>query len=225
MHEVFESWIPDFTYFLVNNHDFSNEELLNHSDEMSLIMLLNKIQNVADFSEFQALPTKDINKIVRESPEAVIDIIVMVVQALCMKLNITKEDTDKCMEKVRTRNMGYLWENMEKIDIQEERRLALEAKEELKKVIEQTKIEISRVKEESEAEISRVKEESEAEISRVKEESEAELSRVKEESEAEISRVKNESEAELSEARTVQKDLQEENEHLKSLLKSYGIIL
>ena len=48
MHEIFEEYIPDFTYFLVNNQDFSKEELLEHQDEMSLIMLINKIQNKAD---------------------------------------------------------------------------------------------------------------------------------------------------------------------------------
>ena len=92
MHEIFEEYIPDFTYCLVNNHKFSNKELLERKDE--------------------------INRIVRDSPEAVIDIIVMVMQALCTKLNLSRQDTDECVKKVRTRNMGYLWANMEQIDVQ-----------------------------------------------------------------------------------------------------------
>ena len=59
-----------------------------------------------------------INRIVEESPEAVIDIIVMVMQALCTKLNLSRQDTEECVRKVRTRDMGYLWANMEKIDVQ-----------------------------------------------------------------------------------------------------------
>ena len=42
----------------------------------------------------------------------------MVMHALCTKLNLSKQDTEECVEKVRTRNMGYLWANMEKIDVQ-----------------------------------------------------------------------------------------------------------
>ena len=118
MHEIFEEYIPDFTYCLVDNHKFSNEELLERKDEMSLIMLLNKIQDEADLSEFLRLSSEDINRIVRESPEAVIDIIVMVMQALCTKLNLSKQDTEECVKKVRTRDMGYLWANMKKIDVQ-----------------------------------------------------------------------------------------------------------
>ena len=39
-----KEYIPDFTYCLVDNHKYSNKELLERKDEMSLIMLLNKIQ-------------------------------------------------------------------------------------------------------------------------------------------------------------------------------------
>ena len=42
----------------------------------------------------------------------------MVMQALCTKLNLSSQDTEECVKKVRTRNMGYLWANMEKIDVQ-----------------------------------------------------------------------------------------------------------
>ena len=118
MHEIFEEFIPDFTYCLVDNHRFTNQELLDRQDEMSLIMLLNKIQTKADLSEFVHIPNEEINRIVKESPEAVIDIIAMVMQALCTKLNLSSQDTEECVKKVRTRNMGYLWANMEKIDVQ-----------------------------------------------------------------------------------------------------------
>lgn len=131
MHEIFEDYIPDFTYCLVNSHDYTNKELLDHKDEMSLIMLLNKIQNKADLSDFFNIPAEEINRIVKESPEAVIDIIVMAMQALCTKLNLSKQDVEECVKKVRTRDMGYLWENMEKIDVQASQAEVARAKKEL----------------------------------------------------------------------------------------------
>ena len=131
MHELFEEYIPDFTYCLVDNHKYSNKELLERKDEMSLIMLLNKIQTKADLSEFLHIPADEINRIVQESPEAVIDIIVMVMQALCTKLNLSRQDTEECVKKVRTRDMGYLWANMEKIDVQASQAEVAQAKAEL----------------------------------------------------------------------------------------------
>ena len=131
MHELFEEYIPDFTYCLVDNHKYTNKELLAHQDEMSLIMLLNKIQTKADLSEFVHIPDDEINRIVKESPEAVIDIIVMVMTALCTKLNLSRQDTEECVKKVRTRDMGYLWANMEKIDVQASQAEVAQAKAEL----------------------------------------------------------------------------------------------
>ena len=170
LHEYFEEYIPDFTYCLVDNHKFSNKELLERQDEMSLIMLLNKIQTKADLSEFLHIPADEINRIVEQSPEAVIDIIVMVMQALCTKLNLSRQDTEECVKKVRTREMGYLWANMEKIDVQAAQAEVAQAKAELAKVRaekEQVQIEMEQVqveKEQAQAE----KEQASAEVERLK---------------------------------------------------------
>ena len=145
LHEIFEDYIPDFTYCLIHNQAYSNQELLDHRDEMSLIMLLNKIQTVADLSEFFTIPPEEINRIVKDSPTAVIDIIVMVMRTLCTKMNLTSEETEECIQKVRTRDMGYLWANMEKIDVQAERektRKAIEALEATRAEVEATQAEV-----------------------------------------------------------------------------------
>ena len=156
MHELFEEYIPDFTYCLVDNHKYTNKELLAHQDEMSLIMLLNKIQTKADLSEFVHIPDEEINRIVKESPEAVIDIIVMVMTALCTKLNLSRQDTEECVKKVRTRDMGYLWANMEKIDVQASQAEVAKAKAALIDI--QAKLSEKQVElDEKQAEIERLK--------------------------------------------------------------------
>ena len=157
MHELFEEYIPDFTYCLVDNHKYTNKELLAHQDEMSLIMLLNKIQTKADLSEFVHIPDEEINRIVKESPEAVIDIIVMVMNALCTKLNMSDQDTKECVKKVRTRDMGYLWANMEKIDVQASQAEVAQAKAELADI--KAKFEDTKAKfEDTKAELTSTKE-------------------------------------------------------------------
>ena len=123
-------------------HDYSNEELLERGDEMSLIMLFNKIQDVIDLSEFLKLPRERLDGIVKDTPEAVLDIIVSAMESLCGKIDATEEETQKCVNKVKERRMGYLWENMEKMSIQEERRNTAQARVELK--IAQEKLEQTR---------------------------------------------------------------------------------
>ena len=48
------------------------------------------------------------------------------VRSLCTKIHISAEETDDAVQKVREHKLGYLFENMEKIDIQQLRKEAEE---------------------------------------------------------------------------------------------------
>ena len=91
---------------------------------MSLLMLINKFQTADDISNFKEISKDKIDAIIQDSPEAVIDIIASEVKSLCTKIHISAEETDEAVRKVREHKLGYLFENMEKIDIQELRRIA-----------------------------------------------------------------------------------------------------
>jgi hypothetical protein len=114
----------------VRLHDYSNEELLARGDEMSLIMLFNKIQDTVDLSEFLKLPREKLNDIVKDTPEAILDIIASVMESLCVKIGATEEEMQECVSRVKERRMGYLFENIEKMDIQAERRNTAQARAE-----------------------------------------------------------------------------------------------
>ena len=131
--EPLRGWVPDFTYEVVRLHDYSNEELLARGDEMSLIMLFNKIQDMMDLSKFLKLPQEKLDDMVRDTPEAILDIIVSVMESLCVKIGATEEEMQECVSRVRERRMGYLFENIEKMDIQAERRNTAEARAEARK--------------------------------------------------------------------------------------------
>ena len=126
---IFQKSIPDFTYEVVRLHDYGNEELLNRGDEMSLIMMFNKIQDAMDLEEFLQIPSEKLNDIIKDTPEYIVDVIASVMKALCVKIDAGEEETDRCIQKVKERKMGYLFENMEKMSIREERRLRAEAEE------------------------------------------------------------------------------------------------
>ena len=130
--EGLEEYIPDFTYKLVRIHDYSNEDLLNKADEMSLIMMLNKIQTAEDLHGMLDISSEDINAIVKYSDERVMTIIRDVVYLLCRKMNLPADETREVLSQIKEgKNMGYLFENMEHMDIQEERRKTQEAQKRL----------------------------------------------------------------------------------------------
>ncbi len=122
MGELFQKYIPDFEYKLVKIHDYTNRELLDYEDAISVLMLINKIQRAEDFEGFEDISAEEINRIYKKSPKDVEEILVEMVYALCRKINLSDRETKKYIKEARGGNMGYLWENMEKMDIQQERR-------------------------------------------------------------------------------------------------------
>ena len=149
MNEFFGSYIPDFTYKLVRNHDYSNEELLRNEDEMSLLMMLGKAQTPEDIQRLLNTERAQVQTIINKAPEHILELIASTVWSLCMKMNVSQDEAKQCVRKVRERQMGYWFENMEKMDIQAERRNTAEARAELKKArqeLEQSKKELEQSK-------------------------------------------------------------------------------
>ena len=84
--------------------------------------------------------------IIQKAPEHVLEIIASTVWSLCMKMNVPQTEAEQCVQKVRERQMGYWFENMEKMDIQEERRNTAKARADANKA----KQEAARAKEDAE---------------------------------------------------------------------------
>lgn len=133
MKELFEDYIPDFTYKLIRNHDYSNDELLHNDDEMSLLMMLGKAQTPEDIHNLVNADQDKVTRIIQRAPEQILELIADTVWNLCMKMNVPQNEAEECVKKVRERQMGYWFENMEKMDIQAERRNTAEAHKEAEK--------------------------------------------------------------------------------------------
>ncbi len=126
--EAFGEYVPDFRYYLVPICDYSNEELLEKADEMSLIMLINKIQTAEDVSEFRSIAPEALGKILKETPKHLLDKMANIMLAFLLKVNVPVPEAEELVERVRDKKMAELFECMEKMDIQEERRKTAEQK-------------------------------------------------------------------------------------------------
>lgn len=126
---TFGKYLPDFEYYLVPLRDFSNEALMEKKDEISLVMMINKLQTAEDIKNFRRLPREEVEAILQDSPEHLVSVIADVLRAFLLKINVPVSETEKLTDKLRKKKMGELFENMEKMDIQAERRnTALEKK-------------------------------------------------------------------------------------------------
>ena len=115
--EEMAEYIPDFTYQVVSLNKYTNEELSKKHDEMSLVMLINKIQSSEDLSEFRKGSEEMVDSIYANAPDEIKEIYKKILWSLLMKMKVPSEDARELMDGIGGRGMGYLFENMEEIDI------------------------------------------------------------------------------------------------------------
>ena len=93
-------------------------------------MLNNKIRAPNNMSAFINLPGKQVDNILRDTPEHLLDILSRVFRVLLYSMNLPENNAEDAVAKIRERKMGKLFENVT-MDIQTERRSAAEARAEL----------------------------------------------------------------------------------------------
>lgn len=120
--DIFREYIPDFNYYLIPLRDYSNEELMAREDEISLVMLINKMQTKEDIEAFRRLPADRVEAVLKSSPTHLVNIIADILLAFLLKENVPAAEAEELACKVREKKMAQLFENMEKMDIQAERR-------------------------------------------------------------------------------------------------------
>ena len=97
------------------------------------------------------IPAVKLEEILKDTPPHVLKIIADVLFVLLLKENVPLDEAEELVEKVREKKMGELFENMEHMDIQAERKNTAEQRERADKAEEradkaekQTKIEKER---------------------------------------------------------------------------------
>ena len=128
--ELMKEYVPDFIYKTVHIHSYTNEELQAKHDEMALVMLINKIQNAKDYNEFLTTSKEFVDSIYEEASDDIQKVIKEILWSLFMKMNVPTDEAQKMMKLLEESSMGYLFENMEKMDIQAERQNTKIAREE-----------------------------------------------------------------------------------------------
>ena len=138
--ELLGDYLPHFRYQLVRLHDYSNEELLRRGDEISLTMLIHKIRCPEDIVTFTRLPQEQVDRILKDTPEYLLEIMEKLLRALLYSMNLEEDKTEDVVSRIKERKMGRLFESVT-FDFQAAVR---EAAEEAAKETEEKETKISR---------------------------------------------------------------------------------
>lgn len=150
--DILEKYVPDFTYELIGLQNYSNKELLSREEELSLVMMLNRVQAVEDldFANWSEEQRAVIHKIMHSAPQDVLRILAQMVYHFGLKLNLPDERVRESVKNVEDREMGELWANMDEINIPELKRQLQEEAEQVRKEAEQQCRKAEQVRKEAE---------------------------------------------------------------------------
>ncbi len=120
--DVLGEYIPDFRYLVVPLSRYSVEELVEKGDELSLVMLTDRLRSAADFRALQDIPREYFEELSRKAPESVLRLIGKLIAVLLFRLNVPKDEVEEFTDRIERRDFTMLFENFETYDVQETRR-------------------------------------------------------------------------------------------------------
>lgn len=124
--DVLEKYIPDFEYLVVPLTSYSNEELIAKKDELSLVMLINKLRNSADFKNLRDIPPEYFKHLEQNTPEYLLQLISKIVAVFLYRLNVPRQEVEQFTDQIKRREFDMLFDSFEAYDVQETRRISKE---------------------------------------------------------------------------------------------------
>ena len=125
MRDVLCEFIPDFRYILVDIRSIERAELISKNDELSLVMIINKLKDSGEFKSLD-LPEDYLQNIARKAPADVLDVIARVVTVILRELKLEENEVYEFTDQIKERKMGRILEHFQGYDVPATRREARE---------------------------------------------------------------------------------------------------
>lgn len=117
-------YIPDFEYLVVPLSDYTNEQLIDKKDELSLIMLINKLKTSADFKNLKEIPPEYFENLAENTPEYLLKLIGKIISVFLYRLNVPRKEVEDFTDQIERREFNMLFDSFEAYDVQETRRIS-----------------------------------------------------------------------------------------------------
>lgn len=119
--------------------DYSDEQLMERKDELSVVMMLDKLRDAAEFTGLGSEERSEyLKEVLSASPEYLLGIIARMAEVLLSRLNVPLKEAEEFTNQIKERRMGELFSNFKGYDVQAARQKAYqegEAKGETKKLL------------------------------------------------------------------------------------------
>ena len=123
--DMLGEYIPDYRCLMVQLNRYSNRMLMEKEDELSVVMMLNRLREAGDFAALQEeVPAEYLKKVTAQTPEYLLGIIGQVVEILLGRLNVPRDEARRFADQVKERKVGELFANFKGYDVQATRREA-----------------------------------------------------------------------------------------------------
>ena len=124
--DALEKYIPDFEYLVVPLTSYSNRELIEKNDELSLIFLINKLRNSMEFRNLREIPKEYFDNLSENTPDYLLTIIGKIIATLLYRMNVPRSEVEKFTDQITRREFDMLFDSFEAYDVQETRRISRE---------------------------------------------------------------------------------------------------
>jgi hypothetical protein len=112
LNDIFKEFIPDYRYKLIKVESYSDGELIERNDEISFVMLIDRLKNSDEFHKLMLdLPKEYLDGISEMSTPDVMRVISDVVRAMLRKRMVSEDKIAEFTDKMMERPMGQLFEH------------------------------------------------------------------------------------------------------------------
>lgn len=105
--DILGEYIPDYQCALMQVKNYSNNELMQREDVLSVIMMIAKLHRAADFAKIgEEVSQEYIQEVFMDAPEYLLDIVEQITRALLLEINVSGEGVEEFSGQIRERRMG-----------------------------------------------------------------------------------------------------------------------
>lgn len=126
LQDILGKYIPSFEYVLVPLRDYSRQDLIKKKDELSLILLINKLRDSEDFKTLKDIPQDYFEDLEQKTPDYLLALISKIVAVFLYRLNVPRREVESFTDQIKRREFDMLFDSFEAYDVQETRRISRE---------------------------------------------------------------------------------------------------
>lgn len=111
--DVLGDYIPSFEYIVVPLREYSNDDIISKKDELSLVMLINKLKSSEEFKNLKAIPPEYLKNLEKNTPEYLLKLISKIISVLLYHINIPQHEVETFTDQIMRREFSMLFDSFE----------------------------------------------------------------------------------------------------------------